>query len=161
MIGIIGAALVLVAVLGAVAVGLVASSTQPVVPSRGNAGYATPGRRIFFTGIGRAGPIARTGGFGMMASGGCATCHGADGRGGRIGMMMGRTVEVPDIRYLTLTSPKTGNGKTEPGWTDAEIAAAIRDGKDPAGGSLSSYMPRWQMDDTDVNDLIAYLKELK
>ncbi|MFQ5855557.1 MAG: hypothetical protein ACE5LU_07950 [Anaerolineae bacterium] len=32
----------------------------------------------------------------------CATCHGTDGRGGKVAMMMG-TFEAPDIRYSTLT----------------------------------------------------------
>lgn len=182
VIGIVGLVLLVVGLLGAVALALVATlpggvtvvpypgmmgrgtRVNPPVTTPGGSdlGYTTPGERIYFTGIGHSGqPIPRQGGIGMMGAGGCATCHGQDGRGGRVAAMMGGGVEVPDIRYSTLTSPRSDEETTEPAWTDAQIATAIRDGREPNGKSLQAFMPRWQMDDQDMADVIAHLKELK
>lgn len=184
LIGVIGIVLLVVGLLGVAAVAVVASLSRTTSPStvpyggmmgRGypgnlatgtpggtNLGYTTPGQQIYFTGIGHGGQlIPRQGGLGMMGAGGCANCHGPDGRGGRVAVMMGGGIEVPDIRYSTLTSPRSDEGTTEPAWTEAEIATAIRDGREPNGKSLKAYMPRWQMDDQDMADTIAYLKELK
>ncbi len=123
------------------------------------------GQLIYYTGADAAGPIPRTvagGGFaglGMMANVACVDCHGQDGRGGRIGMMFA-TVDIPDIRYSVLTSPRTDEGTTTPAWTDADIARAITDGVEPNGAVLKAPMPRWEMSDADVSAVIAYLKEL-
>jgi mono/diheme cytochrome c family protein len=134
-------------------------------------GFASNGERIYYTGAGHAGPIPRVdtagGGFagmmgsraGMMGEVGCVVCHGSDGRG-RVIDMMGPAVEVPDIRYIALASPKQEASGTVPGWTDAEIAAAIRTGVEPSGQRLEPPMPRWDMDDADMRDTIGYLKEL-
>jgi mono/diheme cytochrome c family protein len=70
------------------------------------------------------------------------------------------SVEVPDIRYTSLTSPHTEDDPPMPAWTDADIARAIREGVEPDGESLDSFMPRWDMSDADIRDVIAYLKEL-
>jgi len=127
--------------------------------------FSSPGQRIYYTGADAIGPIPRTiAGGGMMGFGGigavaCVDCHGADGRGGRIGMMFGNVV-IPDIRYSTLTTARSEGTATIPAWTDADIARAIRDGVEPNGQPLESPMPRWGMTDTDMTDVIAYLKEL-
>jgi len=126
---------------------------------------SSPGQRIYYTGADAAGPIPRAlagGGFtgpGMMGNVACVGCHGEDGRGGRIGMMYG-TVDVPDIRYATLTTARSEEGTTVAAWTDADIARAIRDGIEPNGQRLKAPMPRWSMTDTDISDVIGYLKEL-
>lgn len=136
-------------------------------------GYSSAGERIYYTAVGHAGPIAATwtppgDGRGMMGGRasmtgypgmGCVACHGGDGRGGSIGMM-GVSVQVPDIRYSTLTASSAEASGTAGGWTDAQIAAAIRDGVDPDEGTLSPVMPRWRMDATDMSDTIVYLKVL-
>ena len=36
----------------------------------------------------------------------------------------------------------------------------IRDGLEPNGQSLKAPIPRWDMADAQLNDVIAYLKEL-
>lgn len=133
-------------------------------------GFASSGERIYYTGVGHTGPIPRVatngpglggmmGRAGMMGGVGCAGCHGSDGRGRTIGMM-GPVVQVPDIRYVTLVSPHQETSGTTPGWTDAQIIDSIRRGVEPSGKQLEAPMPRWNMDDTDIRDLIAYLKEL-
>jgi hypothetical protein len=123
----------------------------------GTGSYSSVGERIFLTGVGSDGqaikrnaPAVSQGSL-MMSGNGCGSCHGADGRGGTISMMMGAAIETPDITYDELI---------EDGFTDATIKRAIRDGLDEAGKPLEDAMPRWQMSDADVDATIAYLKEL-
>lgn len=129
--------------------------------------FASAGERIYYTGVGDDGEpipkvLARGRGMagGMMGSVACVDCHGEDGRGGEIRMMMGRSIEVPDIRYSTLTSAHTEDGDREPGWTDEDIADAVREGVEPGGERLQAPMPRWDMTDAEITAVIDYLKEL-
>jgi cytochrome c oxidase subunit 2 len=149
-------------VIGAIGLTALPLLTGTVGGSLGS--FSSNGQRIYYTGADVAGPIPRTvagggAGFGMMGDVACVTCHGADGRGGRVPMMMW-TVDVPDIRYSTLSTPRSEEGTTVPAWSDSDIGRAIRDGVEPNGQRLKSPMPRWRMTDADVADVIAYLKEL-
>lgn len=128
--------------------------------------YSSNGQRIYYTGANVDGrPIPRTtGGAAMMGRGAmgaaaCVDCHGEDGRGGGVGMMF-RVVEIPDIRYSALTSAQSEDGTTVPAWTDSDIARAIREGVEPDGQRIKAPMPRWDMTDAELDDVIAYLKEL-
>ncbi|WP_232215804.1 c-type cytochrome [Archaeoglobus veneficus] len=85
-----------------------------------------------------------------MHGGGCASCHGVDGKGGVYPMMCG--VKTPDIRYSTLTE--------EHGMSEEDIKKAITQGIDDDGEELDYCMPRWQMSEKDLNDVIEYLKQL-
>lgn len=151
-------------------VGMAAAAVWLVGPSgfesRGTSPYSSAGERIYFTGIGDDGsPIPRTVGRsglmgrGMMADLACVTCHGEDGRGGRVAMMMG-FFDAEDIRYSKLTSPGSEDGESTPGWSDEDIARAIRDGIEPSGERLKAPMPRWDMTDNEIEEILAYLKEL-
>ena len=94
---------------------------------------------------------------GMMRTN-CAQCHGRDGQGRRTMMFT-----TPNITYRNLTDPQ---GMLEPDgerghtYTDAAIRQAITQGLDAEGEPLDSLMPRWRMDDQDLDDLIDYLKTL-
>jgi cytochrome c oxidase subunit 2 len=124
------------------------------------------GARIYYTGSDASGPIPRSiAGGGMMGGGmmgevACVDCHGEDGRGGPLSLMMFGTADIPDIRYSTLANPRIDGTTTIPAWTEAQIARAIRDGVEPDGQRLKAPMPRWDMSDADVSAVIAYLKEL-
>lgn len=85
----------------------------------------------------------------------CAFCHGADGKGRRVRMLMW-TYDVPDIRYSTLTAVRDN----ETPYTDELIKQAITQGIDADGKRLEAPMPVWQMSDSDLNDLLEYLKTL-
>ena len=87
----------------------------------------------------------------MMGGGGCASCHGADGKGGTIRMMVGPAIKAPDVTYDALIKA---------GFADATIRKAIVDGLDESGKPLNQAMPRWRMSSTDLDATIAYLKEL-
>lgn len=118
------------------------------------------GERIYRTGYGADGAIPRTGGMGRMGSGGCVTCHGPDGQGGQVGMML-NAIDAPAITYEALTSPhEEHDGESEAGWTDADIARALRTGLEPDGHELDSIMPRWDMNAREMDALIDYLKTL-
>ena len=45
-------------------------------------------------------------------------------------------------------------------YDDDLIARAVRDGLNPADEELSSAMPRWDLTDAEIADLIDYLKTL-
>ena len=66
-------------------------------------------------------------------------------------MMCG--VRTPDISYSTL------NGTH--GMDREDIIRAITGGVGDGGEELNPCMPRWQMTEKDVNDVVEYLKTLK
>jgi cytochrome c oxidase subunit 2 len=123
----------------------------------GATGHASPGKRIFLTGVGSdVWAIAHTAshvaqGSLMMGGGGCASCHGADGRGGTLRTMSGAAIQAPDVTYDALVKS---------GFTDATIQRAILNGLDESGKPLDAAMPRWQMPPVDLGATIAYLKVL-
>lgn len=131
--------------------------------------YESNGEQIYWTGTSQTGPpiIADMGGGGMMGRRGmqggmgCATCHGPNGEGGTVGMMMG-TFTAPNIQWSELTEAGHGDehDEHEP-YTDETFKRAVTQGVDPAGEPLEWPMPRWDMTDAQLEDLIAYLKTLE
>lgn len=143
---------------------MIGPSNQPVGQFDSN------GERIYFTGTSNSGDAIRAQMPGMHRMQGagmvCADCHGPDGRGGTVRMMMG-SYHAPDIRYETLTADlhehegDEGDHEEHPPYTEETIKRAITDGVDPSGEPLAFPMPRWQMSESDLNDLLDYLKTLK
>lgn len=130
--------------------------------------FETDGERIYFTGTSRSGPpiSATMPGMHRMGPGSmaCANCHGADGQGGQVTMMM-TTVNAPDIRYSALTEPEHDHDDDQaeeehPPYTDETIKRAITQGVDPADEPLSWVMPRWDMSEEQLNEVVEYLKTL-
>lgn len=132
--------------------------------------FSSNGERIYSTATSSSGqPIEADMGHMVMSASmmACADCHGPDGRGGRVQMMM-TTFVAPDIRYTTLTSGTMEHGAEQgqkeeehPAYTDETIKRAITQGIDPAGKPLAFPMPRWQMAASDLEDLLDYLKRLE
>ena len=120
--------------------------------------FDSNGERIYFTATSDRGTeITYTGGPSsngwMMGGGGllaCASCHGPDARGGVHSMGMMQQMDAKDIRWKTFE----GEFDTE------KFRLAVEEGKDPDGTQLSIDMPRWNMSDGDIADLIDYLKTL-
>ncbi len=158
---VVGAALL---VAGAVGLTLLPIMSAQITDWSVQGTFVSEGERIYLTGASSRGPIPRSE-FGMMMGVGmggglaCVDCHGSDARGGLIETMWG-DVDVPDIRYSTLTRAKSLEDTIAPGWTRSDIARAIRDGVEPDGERLEAPMPRWGMSASEMRDLIAYLKEL-
>jgi cytochrome c oxidase subunit 2 len=124
--------------------------------------FQSNGERIYYTGFNDRGqriPITQGPMWLYMHGGGCVDCHGVNGRGG-VPVMMG--LDVPsDITYDALTGEHEEAGEEEhPPYTDETIKISIRDGLNPAGETLDPTMPRWQMSDSDLDDLLEYLKTL-
>jgi mono/diheme cytochrome c family protein len=95
------------------------------------------------------------------ACGICHTTRGADGQllpnmklaGGRVIIDRGFRAVVPNIT----PDPDTGIGR----WSDAEIAAAIRDGRRPDGTLIGPVMPialYRGLSDHDLMAMVAYLR---
>jgi ABC-type branched-subunit amino acid transport system substrate-binding protein len=104
----------------------------------------------------------------------CSSCHM---RGG-FGSYEGRLI-TPPVNGNSLYQPRYGGGLSglsqaewervpkhyrstilRPAYTDQTLAAAIRDGVNPAGRVLDAVMPRYQLGERDLAVLIAYLKGL-
>jgi len=137
----------------------------------GGGGYASNGERIYMTGTSANGSIRYSGGnvsSGMMGGQrlACASCHGSDGRGGPHVMHMS-AMDAPDIRWSTLTEAEHGEGDHDEGgmehppYDEGTFKRAVTQGLNPGGEPLSTDMPRWQMSDSDLNDLIAFLQTLE
>lgn len=139
---------------------------ETIGQSPGN--FSSNGERIYFSSTSDRGTSityrgwppsgGMMGGGGMMGNGGmmgsgeltCAACHGPQGRGGVYTLMGMGPVEAPDIRWSALQDefdPET-------------FRLAMTQGQDPNGTQLDLDMPRWQIGNDDLADLIAYLKTL-
>jgi len=137
-----------------------ASRTQSEGPSGtgwGTGVFRSNGERIYFTATSERGTgITYTGGpgsNGWMMGGGqivCASCHGPNGRGGVHNMGMMQTMDAKDIRWSALQSE----------FNAEKFRLAVSEGQDPDGTQLNTDMPRWNIGDDDLADLIAYLKTL-
>jgi mono/diheme cytochrome c family protein len=131
----------------------------------GKSAYRTNGERIYYLALNRAGSrVSFRGGpqWLSMMGGSCVNCHGVNGRGG-IPIMMSTAV-APNITYQALVSGEHGghrDGKTGAGTYDDElIKRAVTDGLAAAGRPLDWTMPRWLLNEEDLEDLIEYLKVL-
>lgn len=88
----------------------------------------------------------------------CVSCHGADGRGGKEG-----NVSMADISRGALTKPLIPSEpwlRRRVPYTDDQIGRAITDGVDSSGQSLGPMMPRWVIQESDLQDLLQYMKRL-
>ena len=133
--------------------------------------YVSNGQRIYFTGTsandvityrwaegfggGMMGGRGMMGGQGMMQLS-CADCHGQNGRGSHVVLAM-TEIDAPDIRWSTLTKP---GQMDHPPYTEETFERAVTQGLDPGGSPLDPTMPRWQMSEQDLADLITFLKTL-
>ena len=119
--------------------------------------YLSSGEKLYLTSVNANGdivaPASGMGRFGMMSNMmrpiACANCHGIDGKGGFL-FPDGKT-ESADIRWEALA---------EDGFDEAAFKKAVADGVDEKGERLSVWMPRWDISDKDMDELIAYLKTL-
>jgi len=129
--------------------------------------YASNGERIYFTAMNEQGEyISYTGGpvYGGMMGGwlACVSCHAEDGRGGLHWMHM-QQMDAPDIRYSALLNDHDDQGEEEMPMDEYDLDTfrnAVVFGQHPDGDSFSYNMPRWEMNDTDLADLLDFLKTL-
>ena len=79
----------------------------------------------------------------------CVSCHGPTGQGGIHRMMM-QVMNSKDIRWSTL----------QPEFNAEKFRLAVVKGQDPDGTQLKRDMPRWNISNEDLADLIDFLKTL-
>ncbi len=146
---------------------LAAVSCVPPLGWPGRPSFQSNGERIYFTATSASGePIRYRGGpfEGMMRHPlACVNCHGPQGKGGVVNMMMWRFT-APDIRWHTLTEAEGHTGTNEheehPPYNEEALKRVIVEGVGPAGEPLGRFMPRWSMSERDLDDLVAFLKTL-
>lgn len=88
----------------------------------------------------------------------CAGCHGRDGKGRPEG-----GVAPSDLTWRSLTKPYGGthpSGRKHPPYDVKLLKRAITLGLDPAGNKLQIAMPRFRMSLQDMEDLVAYMRQL-
>ena len=127
----------------------------------GPTSFASNGERIYFTGIGHDGrPIATSGGnmHQSMHSQGCVGCHGTDREGGARMYPFFWMKSPPLTNHALFGEHNDGHGDHDR-YSFATLRRAIREGIDPSGDALDNIMPRWTMDEQDLNDLVDYLEE--
>lgn len=140
--------------------------------SWGIGSFDSNGKRIYYTSTSERGTsISYKGGSvsGMMMMGGnlaCVSCHGIDARGGKHVMQM-ETMNAPDIRWSALSSDEMDEQEhageqqhKHEGYDFETFRNAVENGKHPDGDALKEDMPRWNMSDEDLKDLMDYLKSL-
>ncbi len=130
------------------------------------ASYSSNGERIYLTGTSESGPAisAQMDGMHRMRAGNmsCAACHGLDAGGGTVRMMM-TTVEAPNIRWEQLVEEEhhEEHGEEHPAYTAQTFKRAVTEGINPSGDELHWAMPRWDMTEGQLEDLIGYLQALE
>ena len=82
----------------------------------------------------------------------CANCHGIDARGGWEG-------QAPALAGQALTR-RRHDGQARPGYDLQAFTRALREGTASNGRALDATMPRYDIGDTDVQALYAYLAAL-
>lgn len=88
----------------------------------------------------------------------CGGCHGRDGKGNPEG-----GISPSDLTWTALTRPygvTHPGGRKHPPYDSKLLKRAIALGIDPAGTALHVAMPRFRMSLKDMDDLIAYLRQL-
>lgn len=134
-----------------VAAGWAARSCGTVAPAPG------PGERLYRAGVLPSGAPARATVMGDVPMEGaqvaCASCHGWSGMGtGEAGR------RTPPVAGPLLFAPEPRSGR--PAYDDATVARALLHGIDATGAPLDPLMPRYALGDTEVEALVAYLRQL-
>lgn len=130
---------------------------EPLSPSE------SAGKRLYREGLSASGEalMARVGAADILLPASampCANCHGADGLGRSEG-----GVRPPDITWPRLSGPygqRQINGRDYPAYSDAALARAVQEGRDPANNRLDPAMPRFVLSMADQRNLGDYLKRL-
>jgi cytochrome c oxidase subunit 2 len=148
--------------------GMPAQGMGPTYSNKGSSNFASNGERIYFTATDNSGNrISYTGSpaYGGMMMGGtlaCVSCHGPDGQGGVHPMHM-QTMDAPPITYDALVQmmvEESGGTPQPAGYTLDDFRRSVILGQHPDGDQLDQDMPRWQMSDADLADLLDFLKTL-
>ena len=130
------------------------------------------GRRIYMEGILASGaPLKGKRGDSDQVEGAaaaCETCHRRSGMGSLEGNIVvtpitGRFLFATDEnRPIALVDPRAPKNVTrahEP-YTEASFAKALREGVNVSGRPMSPLMPKYDLSDTEIKAVMAYLRQL-
>ncbi|SIS65583.1 c-type cytochrome [Neptunomonas antarctica] len=124
----------------------------------GSRTFNSNGEQIYYTGRSQSGAaISYQGGtmHTQMHSTSCASCHGDDRQGQRLYPQFW-VVAPPLTRHTLIEGGDDGHGDHQR-YDKRSLKAAIRQGLEPGGEILNTAMPRWQISDEDMDDLISFL----
>jgi len=149
------------------ALALSAATAQPALG--GGDAASTPverGRRMYQQGILPSGDAMTGVVLGQVELSGqqviCSYCHRRSGLGASEGQDVVPAV-TGDILYAPLRLPTSKPPlppALRPAYDDASLKRAIRDGIGADGEPLSALMPRYALSESDLGDLVAYLRVL-
>lgn len=135
----------------------------------GSGSFDSNGEQIYFTAVNQDGERFEYEGGpsgGMMMGGylSCASCHVPDGKGGRHTMHM-EIMDAPDIRWSQLSGESADSEEHDDHLHEEEydfelFRRAVVQGEHPDGETLSLDMPRWNIPEPDLEDLMEYLMSL-
>ena len=89
----------------------------------------------------------------------CVGCHGDDGKGRPEGGVVPSDVTWP--RLTASYGHDHSYGRSHAAFDETSLARSIILGMDPAGNTLDTAMPRYQMSQADMLDLVAYMKRIE
>lgn len=129
--------------------------------------YVSNGEHIYFTGNSISGSaISTNGGSGhmnmhMLVHGsGCVTCYGVEREGSTLWPQFWIKAPALTAEALFASDAHGKDGHGDHDFYDNEsLRRAITLGMDPSGKQLDDAIPRWGMSPSDLDDLIAYLKQ--
>ena len=88
----------------------------------------------------------------------CSGCHGEDGKGRPEG-----GVKPSDITWNSLTASyghEHDYARSHAAFDEMSLARAVILGRDPGDNELDTAMPRYSMAESDMQDLVAYIKRI-
>jgi len=121
--------------------------------------YSSDGERLYFTGKSESGrTITAAGGQHHMQThgGSCVTCHGAKREGG-VRMMPWLWKIAPPLTTAALLGDHKDDGHAHDSYDADSLKKAITEGINPEGEELDGTMPRWEIQDKDLESLVQYL----
>jgi ABC-type branched-subunit amino acid transport system substrate-binding protein len=89
----------------------------------------------------------------------CAGCHGMRGEGKTEGRLT-----AGNLTWSSLTRPSghvDAGGRKHPAFSESSFVRTMTTGLDPAGNKLAVAMPTYRLPQTDMANLIAYLKRME
>ncbi|MFY0523653.1 ABC transporter substrate-binding protein [Archangium gephyra] len=123
------------------------------------------GKALFLRGVMSSGAavVGRLGPEGVELTGSvaaCARCHGPRGKGTGEGGVVAPNIQASRL-FAPVSAAAPGSGQwARPAYDDASLAEALREGVSSGGRVLGPVMPRFELPERELADLLAYLHRL-